>query len=310
MTDLCNLRCIYCIPDQVLPKLHHDEILTYEEISRIVRVGVGLGIEKIRITGGEPLVRRNIGGFLTDIGSIPGIRDFSITTNGLLLKKNIHVLKEAGITRLNISLDTLDPQKFKRITGVDAFGDAWSGIMAALEAGFSPVKLNAVVFKGLNDDEIAALAGLSIDYPLSVRFIEYMPIGMARLGNVGKMYTPEIREKVEAIGPLTPVVRSMNDGPAARYRLPGARGEVGFISPISRHFCADCNRMRLTASGNLRPCLLSDRVVGVKDAIRAGAEDEVIARLFREAIAKKPERHTVNDKNNESVDTQMSAIGG
>ena len=310
VTDLCNLRCIYCIPDQIIPKLRHDEVLTYEEITRIVTIGAGLGIEKIRITGGEPLVRRNIGQFLKNIGATPGIRDFSITTNGLLLKKNIDILKDAGIRRLNISLDTLRPDTFKKITGVDAFNDAWEGIMATLEAGFSPVKLNAVVFKGINDHEIEDLARLSIDYPLLVRFIEYMPIGMARIGHIGKMYTPEIKERVEAMGNLTPVVRSVNDGPAMRYKLPGAKGEIGFISPISRHFCSECNRLRLTASGKFRPCLLSDREINVKDAIRCGATDADIARLFIDAVIKKPERHTINDKENDCVETQMSAIGG
>lgn len=314
ITDHCNLNCIYCKPDQLLPKLTHDEVLSYEEILRVARVAVDLGVSKIRITGGEPMMRRGFFAFIARVGALEGLQDLSLTTNGVLLENHIGDLKAAGVRRLNISLDTLNRQRYREITGKDHFERVWGGIQAALEAGFAPIKINAVILRGINDDEIAQIAELSVRYPLQVRFIEYMPIGCRKAESAKTILTAEARKRVEeTLGGLARVSKSATDGPARRYRLPSALGEVGFISALSDHFCHTCNRIRLTASGHLRPCLLSDQQIDVKGSMRAGCGDEALADLLREAALKKPQRHQVNKggaapKN--SITSQMSSIGG
>jgi GTP 3',8-cyclase len=311
VTDRCNLRCTYCAPStQNLTHIPHKEILRYEEILRIVRIGVSLGISKVRITGGEPLVRRGIHEFLEALGEIEGISDISLTTNGVLLAESIPRLKAAGIRRLNISLDTLDPDKYARITGRDWFEKTRDGIEAALEAGFFPIKLNAVAMRGVNDDELADLARLSVDRPLHVRFIEYMPIGDGRADRSNPLLGPEILERIQALGPLEPVDRETGDGPAERFRLSGARGEIGLIRPLSHHFCAHCTRLRLTASGSLRPCLLSDRHIDVRTRLRRGCLDPEIVDCFLRAVKFKPMQHHLNDPSPETVRDRMSGIGG
>lgn len=311
VTDRCNLRCMYCAPStQNLTHIPHKEILRYEEILRVVRIGVSLGITKVRITGGEPLVRRGIYEFLEQLGKIEGIADISLTTNGVLLADQIDRLKAAGIRRLNISLDTLDPAKYARIAGRDWFEKTWAGIEAALEAGFHPIKLNAVAMRGVNDDELADLAALSIDRPLHVRFIEYMPIGDGRADRANPLLGPEILNRVKELGPLEPLDREAGDGPAERFKLPGAEGEVGLIRPMSHHFCGQCTRLRLTSSGALRPCLLSDRQIDVKSHLRRGCLDPDIVDCFLRAVKFKPLQHHLNDPRPEEVHDRMSGIGG
>ncbi len=310
VTDRCNLRCIYCTPRELIPKLRHNEILRYEELLRLVRIGATLGITKVRVTGGEPLVRKGICGFLSDMSAIDELTDISVTTNGVLLELHLKELQAAGIRRVNISLDTLDPKKFEKITGVDAFDAVWNGIRAALEAGFSPVKINTVALRGVNDDELTALAGLSLDYPLHVRFIEHMPIGRASMEDSNPLLAPEILERIRPLGNLVPVQNGSGDGPAERFRLEGAPGEIGLIRPLSHHFCSRCNRLRLTASGKLRPCLLSDREEDLLVPLRKGLLDKDLKAVFLRAVRDKPRCHSLAEDNPIDVCAQMCAIGG
>ncbi len=310
ITDRCNLKCIYCVPRHLIPRLSHDEILTYEEILRLVRIGVRLGISKIRVTGGEPLVRKGVYGFLTDLSGLDGLVDLSLTTNGVTLKDNLNKIKAAGIKRINISLDTLNPKKFERITGFDLFDQVWQGIEMALSLGFHPIKLNIVALNGINDDELADMAHLSFDYPLHIRFIEYMPIGESQIGNAPLLLAPEIKKRISVLGKLIPVAKTINDGPAQRYHFVGAAGEIGFIHALSHHFCDRCNRLRLTARGQLRPCLLSDHHEDVRDIMRSGGTDEQLAKVFFKAVRHKPSDHNLAIQNPSRVCGQMSSIGG
>lgn len=309
ITDRCNLRCLYCAPPNLkIPKLSHRDILSYEEILRLVRIGVSLGISKVRITGGEPLIRKGVGNFLSELGRIREISDLSLTTNGVLLREHLESIRMAGIRRLNISLDTLSPEKFRYITGRDDFRPAWEGILSAHHQGFSPIKLNIVAMRGINDDEFADIARLSFSYPFHIRFIEYMPMGNSPLETARQILAPEIMNILSEIGELIPVEKKQHDGPAERYSFRDAMGEIGFIRPLSHHFCAQCNRLRLTASGQLRPCLLSDAQHDLKTALRNGSSDAEISDIFFTAARFKPHRHHLIEK--ENVKSQMSVIGG
>lgn len=310
ITDRCNLKCIYCVPGDLIPRLSHDEILTYEEILRLVRIGIRLGISKIRVTGGEPLVRKGVYDFLADLSGLGGLADLSLTTNGVSLKANLNKIKAAGIKRINISLDTLDRTKFEHITGFDLFDQVWQGIEMALEMGFHPIKLNIVALNGINDDELTDMARLSFEYPLHIRFIEYMPIGESQIGNGPLLLAPEIKKRISVLGSLIPVPKTMNDGPAQRYHFEGAAGEIGFIHALSHHFCDRCNRLRLTARGQLRPCLLSDHHEDVKGIMRTGGTDEQLAEIFFKAVRHKPSDHNLAMQNPSRVCGQMSSIGG
>ena len=310
ITDRCNLKCIYCVPRDLIPRLSHDEILTYEEILRLVRIGIRLGISKIRVTGGEPLVRKGVYGFLTDLSGLDGLADLSLTTNGVSLKTNLNKIKAAGINRINISLDTLNRTKFEHITGLDLFDQVWQGIEMALEMGFHPIKLNIVALKGINDDELTDMARLSFDYPLHIRFIEYMPMGESQIGNGPLLLAPEIKRRISVLGRLIPVQNTKNDGPAQRYHFEGAAGEIGFIHALSHHFCDRCNRLRLTARGQLRPCLLSDHHEDVRGIMRTGGTDEQLAEVFFKAVRHKPSDHNLAIQNPSRVCGQMSSIGG
>jgi cyclic pyranopterin phosphate synthase len=310
ITDRCNLKCIYCVPRDLIPRLSHDEILTYEEILRLVRIGIRLGISKIRVTGGEPLVRKGVYGFLTDLSGLDGLADLSLTTNGVSLKTNLNKIKAAGINRINISLDTLNRTKFEHITGFDLFDQVWQGIEMALGMGFHPIKLNIVALKGINDDELTDMARLSFDYPLHIRFIEYMPMGESQIGNGPLLLAPEIKRRISVLGRLIPVPNTKNDGPAQRYHFEGAAGEIGFIHALSHHFCDRCNRLRLTARGQLRPCLLSDHHEDVRGIMRTGGTDEQLAEVFFKAVRHKPSDHNLAIQNPSRVCGQMSSIGG
>ena len=310
ITDRCNLKCIYCVPRDLIPRLSHDDILTYEEILRLVRIGIKLGISKIRVTGGEPLVRKGVYGFLSDLSGIDGLADLSLTTNGVSLKANLKKIKAAGIKRINISLDTLNRTKFERITGFNLFDQVWQGIEMALEMGFHPIKLNIVALNGINDDELTDMAGLSFEYPLHIRFIEYMPIGESQIGNGPLLLAPEIKKRISVLGSLIPVANTIDDGPAQRYHFEGAAGEIGFIHALSHHFCDRCNRLRLTARGRLRPCLLSDHHEDVKKVMRTGGTDEELMEVFFKAVRHKPSDHNLAIQNPSRVCGQMSSIGG
>ena len=310
ITDRCNLRCLYCAPDGRIPKLSHKEILSLEEILRLVDIGIRLGIRKVRITGGEPLVRNGAIDLLSRLTRLPQLQDVSLTTNGVLLETNAERIFNAGIRRINISLDTLNREKYAHITGYDQFEQVWEGIQKAHALGFAPIKINAVAMRGINDDEIVDLAKLSLDNPFHIRFIEYMPIGNSRSTTTDQLLTPEIQERIRALGELIPLDSGRNDGPAQRYRIAGSKGEVGFISALSHHFCSRCNRLRLTADGKLRACLLSDQFIPLKDALRSGATDEQLAQCFRLAVKQKAAKHHIGPNGSAAVKDQMQGIGG
>jgi len=298
------------MPRELIPWLPHREILSYEEILRIVKVGIGLGISKIRVTGGEPLVRKGVYDFLNQLTKLKGLQDISLTTNGVLLKDNIEQINSAGINRINISLDTLNKNKFKHITGHDFFAQTWEGIHRAREIGFYPIKINVVPLKGINDDELVDIAELSIRYPFHIRFIEYMPMGSNPISSERHLLAPEIKKRIHALGKLNPVDRTVNDGPAERFKFESAIGEIGFIRPISQHFCGTCNRLRLTASGQLRPCLMSNIQEDMKSLIRRGCSDGELANAFLQAVRHKPSEHKLSDNLDAMVSAQMCAIGG
>lgn len=314
VTDRCNLSCVYCKPLAGMKVLRHREILSYEEISRLVALAVPLGITRVRVTGGEPLVRRGIVEFIASLNAQEGLEDVSITTNGVLLEEMADGLSKAGKPRLNISLDSLDPHKFRKITGRDNHERVWRGINRAEELGFFPLKINMVPVRGMNEDEVADFARLTLDRRFHVRFIEFMPIGADdRWHRDSCVPAGEIRSVIEReVGPLTPFTSGNSAGPSDNYQLPDARGVIGFISPISRHFCGSCRRLRLTADGKIRPCLLSDSEIDIKTPLRGGCDDAELERLFRLALEIKPDRHYVND--NESgpgcFQRTMSRIGG
>ncbi len=310
VTDRCNLRCRYCMPVAGVSKLDHDEVLRYEEILRIARISVRMGISKIRITGGEPLVRKDILYLCRSIAGIQGLKSLSLTTNGILLPALASALFAGGLTRINISLDTLTPSKYTAITRVDAFKEVWKGILAAMEAGFSPIKLNAVILRGINDDEIEHLARLTTQYPFHVRFIELMPF---ELNGADHQFvsSDEILARLSAMGPLSPVPGPEGNGPARHYTLAGALGTIGLISPITHHFCGTCNRLRLTADGKLRTCLFSPDESDIKSLLRGGASDVEIMESVRLAIEKKPERHTLENRVvRKCISRPMFSIGG
>ena len=301
VTDLCNLRCRYCMPEEGVPKKDHADMLTEDEMILAVEAAASLGITKLRITGGEPLVKKNILSICRRAARVPGIREVCMTTNGLRLPELAVPLREAGVRRLNISLDTLDPDKYAQITRCGVLSDALAGIHAALGAGFEKIKLNAVLIGGFNDDEIEELAKLTLRYPLDMRFIELMPIGENGFGKEAYLPYTEVLRRLTELMPLP------GEGGAAKlYRLPGALGNVGLISPVSAHFCSGCNRLRLTADGKLKPCLHSSAEYPIKGLDKAG-----MAAVMEEAILGKPEWHGLLDYANRSRSARsMNRIGG
>jgi cyclic pyranopterin phosphate synthase len=368
VTDRCNFRCVYCMPEEGAPVSPKSEILTYEEIERLIRIAVSLGMHKIRLTGGEPLIRKDIGLLVEKLGTIPGLADLSMTTNGFLMSRYASDFARYGLNRVNISLDTLRPDRFASIARRGNLEEVLCGIEAALEAGLSPVKLNCVVMRGWNDDEVPDFARLTLDKPYDVRFIELMPInwskgddsiapenakddlfafaaapGYRQQGNI-QLYantelvsfqslfhsrsqaeqrgqlnsaqmrrafvsTTEIRERIESVlGTLQPAEVQTN-GPARSYRLSGAIGTIGFISQITNDLCLNCNRLRLTADGQLRPCLMADGEVDLRTPLRNGASDEEIAALYRLTVLHKPKEHRLED-GMAPTGRNMSQLGG
>jgi len=310
VTDRCNLRCQYCMPEAGIPLIDHEDILRYEEILRLVRVYAQEGITKVRITGGEPLVRKGVVDFIAELSAIPGINDLSMTTNGVLLKEFACPLKIAGLKRINISLDTLDPATFFRITRRDKFHDVWAGIQEAIKVGFSPVKLNVVIINGTNENEVFDFARLTLEFPLVVRFIEYMPAGESQWNPALVYPNSQIKEQIQELGALIPLPDEKNDGPAIRYRLKNSLGEIGFINPISSHFCHLCNRIRLTPDGHLRTCLLHDEEIDLKPFLRNGCDDEKLREALLHALEKKPKQHQIQEAHFKKCQRTMSAIGG
>jgi cyclic pyranopterin phosphate synthase len=315
VTDQCNLRCVYCMPEEGMEFMDNEKLLRFEDIVEVVRAGAQMGIHKLRITGGEPLVRRNLEQLIADLASIPGIDDIGMTTNGIFLSKKAAELKAAGLNRINISLDTLDPSRFRMIARRGDLSKVLEGIESAAKVGLEPIKLNMVLLKDINDDEIGAFLRMSLDYPLHVRFIEYMPIGHAD-DNWRRHYLPLIRvtEVAEELGlRIEPTGHIVGNGPSENYRIQAGVGTFGLIHPVSNHFCEQCNRLRLTADGHLKPCLYWVDELDVRPHL---GDSEALKNLFNRAMVIKPQNHEMaaklSDEGQSHVPTErrMSQIGG
>lgn len=306
VTDRCNMRCLYCMPKEGIPIKPSAEILTYEEILFIVKAGLPLGINKLRITGGEPLVRKGLMGFIKNLSILPGLKDLSMTTNGYFLKDRAKDLFDAGVTRLNISLDTLSRETYKVLTRVDGLPLVFEGIEKALQLGFSPIKINVVILKGFNEDQIPAFLCLSRDYPLEVRFIEWMPLGGREGERDFYVSNRHIKKRIQAREELFPV-KGKGYGPAEVFTFKGAKGKIGFISPFSCNFCQSCNRLRLTSEGRIRPCLARDLEFDLKSLIRGGASLSDLSRELKGILQQKPIGHQFYST---KVTKSMFKIGG
>ena len=293
VTDRCNLRCRYCMPAEGIRLMPHADILSYEEIYDVAAAAAGLGINKIRITGGEPLVRTGLPELVRMLAQLDGMDDISLTTNGTLLAYYAAELKSAGLRRVNVSLDTLKPDKFKQITRGSRLDEVQKGIEVARSAGLNPLKINVVVMPGVNDDELLDFAARTVHDGWHIRFIEHMPFGE---NTPSSPFIPltEIKQRLAALGELEPCSVKGN-GPAKYFRLPQANGTIGFITPVSEHFCFHCNRLRLTADGKLRPCLLSEEEIDLRQPLRGGISSAELKSLIEKAVARKPLRHRLAD---------------
>ena len=309
VTDRCNLRCVYCMPAGGVCLMPHADILSYEEIYKIAVAAAELGVNKVRITGGEPLVRTGLPELIRMLKRIDAIDDISLTTNGMLLERYAVELKSVGLRRVNISLDTLDLDKFARITRGGNLSDALKGIEAAKAAGLNPVKINVVVIPGVNDDELPRFAAKTMNEGWNVRFIERMPFSGEDASASQFIPVSEIREHLELLGELEPYSVNIGNGPAKYYRLPGANGTIGFITPVSEHFCFQCNRLRLTADGKLRLCLLNNEEMDLRAPLRKGISTEELKKLIEKAIASKPLGHHLAE-GDVKQDRPFSQVGG
>jgi GTP 3',8-cyclase len=308
VTDRCNMRCRYCMPEDGVEKLDHRQILSYEQLRKIARAAVAAGIEKIRVTGGEPLVRKGIVPFLSELSALPGLKQLVVSSNGMLLQEMAGDLRAAGVQRLNISLDSLDPENFRRITRTGDLKRVLAGIAAADRAGF-PVKINMVVMRGVNDHEIEAIASLAIDKPYTVRFIEYMPSSRERCWQSLVLPGKEILDRLTAKFPLRPLDRGELAGPAKEYRIVGAAGTLGTITPVTGHFCADCNRIRVTAIGQAKGCLFTGKEHDLKPFL--GEHDAgLLENSLRTIVRNKPGRHQMCAESAGHAPFAMCAIGG
>jgi cyclic pyranopterin phosphate synthase len=315
ITDRCNLHCVYCRPKEGISLQGHEDILRYEEIIRVVSLAVRMGLIKVRVTGGEPLVRRGCVDFLAALKKIDGLQDISLTTNGILLEEYAEKIFNTGITRINISLDSLDKDKYFKITNGGNLDAVLRGIIRAEEVGFSPIKINTVLIKGFNDDEALDFAKLAMKKPFQIRFIELMPMGKTKL-DYGEDYMPasQLIEKISRSYELEPLKskKKKSDGPAKIFKIKGGRGEIGFINPVSDHFCATCNRLRLTSDGKLRACLLNEAEIDLKKALRDKCSDTELEKLIWDAVLLKPKKHDVAciDNSIKKCSRGMSEIGG
>jgi cyclic pyranopterin phosphate synthase len=310
VTDRCNLRCTYCMPEDVA-FMDRAELLTFEEITHFVRVAAPLGIDKVRLTGGEPLMRRHLERLVAMLAAVPGVRDLGLTTNGLLLAEHARALYDAGLRRINISLDTLDPDRFRAVSRRDGLGRVLEGIAAAKEAGFGPVKVNAVVIRGLTDVDVVPLARYAREHGLEMRYIEYMPIGADAWERGKVVFGHEILEAIEReVCPLVPAEDYDPRAPAMDFRYTDGGGRVGVIASVSRPFCRSCNRLRLTADGKLRNCLFALDEVDVKGHLRPAPDDAALAQAVRRNVAAKWEGHEINTAKFVKPPRTMHAIGG
>ncbi len=310
VTDRCNLRCIYCMQEDVV-FMDRAELLSFEEITQFVRVAAPLGIDKVRLTGGEPLLRRDLPKLVRMLCGVPGIRDVGITTNGILLAEQAQALYDAGLRRINVSLDTLTEAHFRQLTRRDGLERVIAGILAAKKAGFAPVKLNAVSMRGITEHEVVPLARFAREHGLEMRFIEYMPIGAEQWERDKVYYAHEILEQIDRdVGPLVPAPDQDPRAPAQDFVYLDGGGRVGIIASISRPFCLSCNRLRLTADGKLRNCLFAVEEADVKSLLRGGATDEALAAVIRGNVAAKWEGHEINTARFIKPLRTMHSIGG
>ncbi|MDW7675924.1 MAG: GTP 3',8-cyclase MoaA [Bacillota bacterium] len=311
ITDKCNFRCIYCMPEAGIQLKNHSEILSLEEFIKLISLSAEMGINKVRITGGEPLVRKGIVDFISEINKISGIDDISLTTNGALLKEKAVSLKEAGLSRVNISLDTLDESKFISITRTGDLQTVLAGIEKSIEVGFEPVKLNVVIMAGFNENEIFDFVELTREKPLHVRFIELMPIGETEKWDDSKYISSEailnlINNKYQIINSTG----IKGAGPAKYMTVVGHQGTIGFISALSNHFCSQCNRLRLTSEGMLRPCLHGSKEIDLRTPLRSGFSDDRLKEIILQALWEKPMKHSMKEEGWKAAEKMMYQIGG
>jgi GTP 3',8-cyclase len=310
ITDRCQLRCFYCTYWQDWQKLPTGEILSYEELLRLAGIAAKLGIRKVRVTGGEPLVRRGVVDFLRNLHQVPGIEEVCLTTNGVLLADLAQALYATGLRHLNLSLDTLRRERYREITGKDNLAEVLTGLDKASILGFRPLKINCVVMAGINDDELIDLALLARDHPYQVRFIELMPTSWPRRWQRHFLPMAEVRRRLAGLGPMEALSRQATAGPAHIFQVPGFQGELGFITPISAHHCQTCNRLRLTAAGALRPCLFGDTEIDVKTPLRQGASDASLSLLISGAINQKSAKFSFHPASFPRHSSSMVSIGG
>jgi len=310
VTDRCNLRCVYCMPEEGVPWRPREEILSLEELLRVARVCARLGVRKVRLTGGEPTLRKGITTLVGWLAAVPGIDTVALTTNGVRLAEMAQTLRDAGLTRLNISLDTLRPERFARIGRREYFPQVLAGIDAAGAAGFSTLKLNVVVLAGMNDDELPDFVEFVRERPINVRFIEEMPMPGNGWDEWERFPAPKMKERLEQRYALVPVAGADPKAVAADYRIDGIRGTISFITPLSDAFCARCSRLRLTADGSIKSCLFHPAEVNLRHALRTGATDEELITLIRAAVALKPEAHPPTGELATANHRLMSDIGG
>ena len=311
VTDRCNLRCRYCMPEEGVPSIPHDAILSYEELLRVAGAAVRLGVRKIRVTGGEPLVRRGIVDFVRQLAALPGHPEIVLTTNGLRLAELAEELMAAGLSRVNVSLDTLREERFASITRREGLARVLEGLQAAERVGLGPIKVNMVPIQGVNEDEIVDFARLTLRHPWEIRFIEYMPVS----DNLGfapeqRFSAPAIMEELSRLGILLPISRSGPAGPARLFRYSEALGRLGVIPAVSSHFCGECNRLRVTADGRIRPCLFSDEEIDLKEALRIANSDQALEAVLAAATGAKPEKHRIGDADFQPGERNMHGIGG
>ncbi|MFC1718168.1 GTP 3',8-cyclase MoaA [Candidatus Poribacteria bacterium] len=310
VTDRCNLRCTYCMPPEGVPLMSHEDILRYEEITRVARLAHELGFTKFRITGGEPLARKGLPDLVRELTNLGEDVDLALTTNAVLLARYADELRAAGLSRINISLDTLKKEKFQQISRYDLFDEVMNGIQRAIDVGFDPVKVNVVVVRGVNDDEILDFVEMIKDQPLWVRFIELMPFNRNNWRDADFVSADETRKRIEKRHKLIGSTRQDTSAPAVDYQISGYKGRIGFIAPLSKKFCDLCNRLRLTADGYLVPCLHSAIEIDIRKPMRAGASDDELRLILQEAMIAKPEAHTLCDDNFDETRRIMSKVGG
>ncbi|KIH77504.1 cyclic pyranopterin monophosphate synthase subunit MoaA [Geoalkalibacter ferrihydriticus] len=311
VTDRCNLRCRYCMPAQGVDSLGHGQILSYEELLRVAAAAAAIGVRKIRVTGGEPLVRKGLVEFIGRLAALPQRPEITLTTNGMLLAQYAAPLKQAGLSRVNVSLDTLRSERFAQLTRRSGFEQVLAGLTAAEQVGLAPLKINMVPIAGVNADEVADFARLTLEHPWEIRFIEFMPVsGDLDFPPESRFPADDIIAAFSSVAPVKVIPRQGSGGVARLFRFAGASGRLGVIPAVSHHFCHECNRLRVTADGRVRPCLFSDDELDLRTLLRSGVGDEELHRFLRHAISAKPEKHHIGEEDFRPGARPMQGIGG